>query len=108
MSWRCFSSSAPPEKNNEEDNDIFPERRLKFSAFARKERDYSIDKAEEIKKRDTFVEKPLEIKPEYSRIPFDPNTRHQLDEIPNKVIYEGIALKHREEEPQSMYAAVEH
>ena len=37
--------------------------------------------------------KPLEIKPEYARIPFDPNVRQRVDDIPNKVIYEGITLK---------------
>ena len=99
--WRCFST-------DDIDTEPQPEKRLKFSAFARKQRDYSINKDEEMKKRDTFVDKPLEIKPEYARIPFDPNVRHQIDDIDNKIIYEGVTLKPYGQlnEPQSMYVAV--
>ena len=61
-----------------------------------------------MKKRDTFEDERLVIKPEYARIPFDPHTRHRIDDIPNKIIYEAMTLKPMQilNEPQSMYVAV--
>lgn len=48
---------------------------MKFSAFARRERDYSFDKKDIIKQKMQVVDKPIEPKPEYATIPFDPNIR---------------------------------
>jgi hypothetical protein len=63
---------------------------MKFSAFNRQERDYSVDKDEQWKKRMGAVDKPFEVKPEYSRIPFDENIRNRHDDFSADLMYRGI------------------
>ena len=61
--------------DSEKDRESPTEKRMKFSAFARRERDYSFDKKDIIKQKMQVVDKPIEPKPEYATIPFDPNIR---------------------------------
>lgn len=47
-------------------------------------------------------------KEEYSRIEFDPNIRHRMDEIDNTLIYRSIDDAEPRQAPQSQYVAVQH
>lgn len=80
---------------------------MKFSAFARKEKDYSVDKKEIINKRNVLVDTPFVPKPEYSRIDFDPNIRHRMDSMDNTIIYRSLKFKEPYVDPQSTYCAVQ-
>ena len=46
-------------------------------------------------------------KEEYSRIKFDPNIRHRMDNIDTTLTYRALAYKEPDYEPQSMYCAVQ-
>jgi len=55
----------------------------------------------------TGLAEPFVPKEEFTRLKFDPNIRHNLDEIPNSLIHRTLndgVLPQRE--PQSMYVAV--
>ena len=57
-----------------------PEKRLKFSAFARKEKDYSVDEKQEMRKKMATMAERFEPKEEFSRIKFDENIRHRNED----------------------------
>ena len=82
------------------------EKRMKFSAFARREREYSVDKRAEMQKKMQVVDKPFEPKPEFSRIEFDPNIRQRMDEFDNTLLYRAFQWREPDVEPQSTYVAV--
>ena len=98
-------STAPP-KIDEEDGGIRPERRLKFSAFARKERDYNIE--DQVAKKMVGLAEDFVPKPEFTRFDFDPNIRHRMDDFDNKMIYRSLKYKEPDLDPQSMYVAVQY
>lgn len=82
---------------------------LKFSAFNSEDqlpKDYSVK--DEWKKRLGKLPEPFVPKPEVERIPFNPNIRHRLDEIPNDLIYRGIDVLPPRKDPQSCYLSVVH
>ncbi len=81
---------------------------MKFSAFARKPRDYSVDEAEELKKKMAIKAEPFQPKKEYSRIEFDPNIRHRMDSMDNTLIYRALEYKEPHALPESMYCAVQY
>jgi len=99
---RCFSSVALESPSDPSKKEV----RLKFSAFARKEKDYSVDNIEQTRKKLNGLAEQFEPKQEYSRIEFDPNIRHRIDEFPNSLIYRSLVGRVPEKEPQSMYCAV--
>ena len=47
-------------------------------------------------------------KKEYTRIPFDPNIRHRIDDIDNKLIWRSLVGIEPDYEPQSNYVAIKH
>ena len=103
--FKTFSTSETKQIENE---DAQPEKRLQFSAFARKERDYSIDIDAENKKKTSFMDAPFVPKPEYTTIKFDPNIRHRMDTMDNTLIYRALKGLEPDVEPQSMYCAVQY
>lgn len=62
-------------------------KKIKFSAMMENEKEYDYD-------RDRTAEKSMDQFPEYvqkegmDRIPFDPNIRHRLPEVPNHLMYQ--------------------
>ena len=78
---------------------IQPEKKLRFSAFNRRQRNYEIDEREEQKKRLVEVSERFMPKEEFSKIPFDPNIRHRIDDIPNKLIYRALLGKEPAKDP---------
>ena len=104
LAIRNFSTSNQIEDQRE----IQPEKQMKFSAFARKPRDYSVDEAEELKKRMAIKAEPFQPKKEYSRIEFDPNIRHRMDNMDNTMIYRALEYKEPHALPESMYCAVQY
>ena len=83
-----------------------PEKRLKFSAFARKPRDYNIDENAEIRKKMAEMAEEFQPKPEYTRIEFNENVRHRMDEIDNTMTYRAMRQVEPEKDIESVYCAV--
>lgn len=76
---RLFSTSFNDRKN------------FKFDSFrpeGTEAKDYSVK--DDWKSRMTALADPFVGKPEAERIPFDPNVRHSMEEIPNDLIYRAI------------------
>ena len=88
------------------DKELSEEKRLKFSAFARRERDYVVPN--QAQKKMKLVDEEFVPKQEFSRIQFDQNVRHRMDDMDNKLIYRALRYKEPDLEPRSMYCAVEH
>jgi hypothetical protein len=91
-SARLFSSQLPTDEP-----EVQPEQKLKFSAFARKERDYSYEPIN--RKMVQYHEEAFKPKDEFTKIPFDPNIRHQFDDMDNHTIYRGLTGLTPEYEP---------
>ena len=72
---------------------------MKFSAFARKSRDYSIDEKAEMRKRMKPVDEPFEPKAEFTQIKFDENIRHRMDNIDTKLTYRALVYKEPDYDP---------
>ena len=89
-SLRCFGSNSQLPNEQGEEELPQPEKRLKFSAFARKPKDYSIDYDAELKKKMAYMAEEFQPKPEYTRIEFDENIRHRMDEIDNTMTYRAL------------------
>ena len=51
---------------------------------------------------------PFVPKEEYTRLPFDPNIRHRMEEMPNQLVYRALRGVIPEKEPESCYVAVQH
>ena len=77
-----MSSSAP------HDEEVQPEKKLKFSAFARKERDFSVP--DQVQRKKIYHPEMLKIKEEFNRVPFDENVRHRIDDMENSIIWRGL------------------
>lgn len=76
---RLFSTSFNDRKN------------FKFDAFrpeGAEPKDYSVK--EDWKKRMTKLAEPFTGNPLSERLPFDPNIRHNVDQMPNDLIYRAI------------------
>jgi len=82
-------------------------KKVKFSAMMKNEKEYEYD-------RDRTAEKSMDQFPEYKqkegmdRIPFDPNIRHRLPEVPNHLMYQFMKGHAPIREPESQYVAVNH
>jgi len=51
---------------------------------------------------------PFEPKAEYTKIEFDENIRHRMDNIDTKLTYRALNYREPDIEPQSMYCAVQY
>lgn len=80
-------------KSLEAENEVQPEKRLKFSAFAKTTRDYSVDEVKEMRKKMETGAEPFLPKPEYSHIEFDKNVRHRFDEIDPKFMWRSLLTR---------------
>ena len=48
---------------------------------------------------ENWTPEPFALKPEYSQVEFDPNVRHRMDEINNKLIYRSLVYKEPDVDP---------
>jgi hypothetical protein len=81
---------------------------MKFSAFMGQEKEYQIDADPMGKFQDKSEFKKLEQKEEFSKIPFDPEVRLRLPEMPNHLAWRFFEGYEPKIEPQSIYVAVNH
>ena len=78
--------------------EVQPEKKLNFSAFSRGgQKNYSVE--DQNKKRMTEIAEPFVPKDEFTRIPFDPNIRHRMDDVDNTLIYRSLIYKEPDVEP---------
>jgi len=73
---------------------------MKFSAFNKPDgidREYTVK--DEWKRRVTMKGERFEPKPEFTRLPWDENVRHRIDEIHNDLIYKGMSYERIDREP---------
>jgi hypothetical protein len=54
----------------------------------------------------TKMAEPFVPKPDMDRIPFNPNVRHNMDEIPNDLIYRALDILPPRLPPQSNYVSI--
>ena len=97
--YRYFSTNINPE-------DPRPEKRLQFSAFARKERDYTPEDRILRQKKEQVIPETFFPKQEFTRMPFDPNVRMRHDEMDNYMILRNLQGYVEDYEPQSNYVAI--
>ena len=87
------STLTPPKKEE-----------LKFSAFLKSDKTYTIPKPE-VSAAQTGLE-PFKTKPEVSKLKFDPNIRNRPMEMPNHLMYRYLYGTIPRKEPESAYVAV--
>eukprot|EP00347_Sterkiella_histriomuscorum_P023073 403336055 len=83
---------------------IPPKDEMKFSAFARKERDYSVDAVKPVQE----IDKPFEPKEEFTRMKFDPDVRSIVPEFENHVLYQWMDGQKAKRDAESSYVAINH
>ena len=87
LSLMQFSADTKPD-GIEAGKDPRPEKNLNFSAFARRERNYQWK--DQVKMLNKKPEELLKLKDEFTKIPFDPNIRHRLDDMDNTLIWHAL------------------
>jgi hypothetical protein len=81
------------------------ERNMKFSAFAKKQRDYTPEDRVQAMINASSQER-FQPKEEFTRLKFDPNVRHRLPEMDNTIVYRAMQGFEPDYEPQSNYVAI--
>jgi hypothetical protein len=79
--------------------------KIKFSSFLGKEKEYEYLPKFKV---DMSLLPEYQQKEEFSKIPFDPNVRHRLPEVPNHMMYRFFYGMEPEKEAMSSYVAVNH
>lgn len=83
-------------------------KKKKFSAFSAEPKEYAIEPDQSLRFEDKSEFSVFEPKEEFSRIPFDPNIRLRLPEIPNSLAWRYLQGFEPDVEAQSCYVAVNH
>ena len=82
---------------------------FKFDAFSREgaePKDYSVK--DEWKLKMNKMAEPFVPKKEYDHTPFDVNTRHNMDDVSNDLIYRALDIVPPKLDPQSCYVSIRH
>jgi hypothetical protein len=82
---------------------------LKFDAFNKEgslPKDYSVK--DEWKLKMNKMAEPFVPKPEFDHTPFDPNTRHNMEDVSNDLIYKALDIVAPKLDPQSCYVSIQH
>jgi hypothetical protein len=82
------AEAAPKRSDDNSTIKVVEPKKVKFSSFMEKEKEYTYQPDRAPERADFDKKFPgYEPKEEFRKIPFDPNVRHRLPEMPNDLMY---------------------